>query len=269
MNIKTFIVWAVLTALVGCATTPHEEVFRPEGLPPTAAGIPGGVQLFWNASPSTNVGGYKVYYGQTSGNYTLSKDAGNVTTAQVTGLTEGTNYYFAVKAYDTTRTAESGYSNEISYTMPVTTPVTPPPTADFTANPTSGYASLAVNFTPVTTGTVTSWKWDFPGSYTPSVTNTTAQATTATYATPGTYSATLTVTGPGGTATKTAPNLITVAAAPITPTPTPTPPGVADSSKLGLVAAYGFEEPSGLTVADASGKRNNGTITEAVRIPNG
>jgi hypothetical protein len=37
----------------------------------------------------------------------------------------------------------------------------------------------------------------------------------------------------------------------------------------GLVAAYGFEETSGNTVADASGKGNHGTIREATRIAKG
>ena len=41
------------------------------------------------------------------------------------------------------------------------------------------------------------------------------------------------------------------------------------TSNNGLVAAYGFEETSGNTVADASGKGNHGTIREAVRIAKG
>ena len=41
------------------------------------------------------------------------------------------------------------------------------------------------------------------------------------------------------------------------------------TSNVGLVAAYGFEEISGTTVADASGNGNHGTIKEAVRITAG
>jgi hypothetical protein len=41
------------------------------------------------------------------------------------------------------------------------------------------------------------------------------------------------------------------------------------TSNNGLVAAYGFEETSGNTVADASGKGNHGTIREATRIAKG
>ena len=227
----------------------------------------GGVNLAWDASTSSSVGGYKVSYGQTSGNYTSTIDVGKTATYAVSGLQEGSQYYFAVKAYDSTKsTEESVYSNEVSKTVPST--VTTALTADFTASTTSGVASLAVNFTPVTTGTVTSWTWAFPGSYTPSVTNTTAKVTTATYPTAGTYSVSLTATGPSGSVTKTYPNLINVTAAP-TPTPTPTPTPVPGTSNTGLVAAYGFDEVSGTTVADASGKSNHGIISNAVRITNG
>ena len=42
-----------------------------------------------------------------------------------------------------------------------------------------------------------------------------------------------------------------------------TPVAVGDSEAAGLVAAYGFEEGSGATTADASGKGHTGTIREA------
>ena len=40
-------------------------------------------------------------------------------------------------------------------------------------------------------------------------------------------------------------------------------PGGASAAPTGLVAAYGFDEGSGTTVADASGNGNTGTITAA------
>jgi PKD repeat protein len=236
----------------------------------------GNANLAWDTSTSSNVGGYKISYGQTSGNYTSTIDAGNSTTYSLTGLQEGTKYYFAVKAYDSTKTVESAYSNETNFIVPATTTAL---TADFTANKTSGVAPLAVDFTPVTNGTITSWKWDFPGSQTPSVTNTTAKVTTATYPTAGSYNVSLTITGSSGSVTKTYPNLITVTA-PTTSTGTGTtapsgtgttaPSGTgATTSNNGLVAAYGFEETSGTTATDASGKGNNGTINEAIRTTSG
>ncbi|MEY3289434.1 MAG: hypothetical protein RLZZ419_1676, partial [Pseudomonadota bacterium] len=273
-------------------------------------------------------------------------DVGNTTTYTVPGLNEGTTYYFAAKAYDSARTIQSAYSNEVNVTVPVATLVTADftasttsgiagfmvnftpvttgnvtswawdfpgsttpsvtnstaqvvsvtyptagtysvsltatgssgsvtktypnlitvtaATADFTASTVSGVGSLIVNFTPVTTGTFTSWAWDFPGSSTPSVTNSTAQAVSVTYPTAGVYSVSLTVTGSSGSLTKTYPNLITVTAVP----PTASPP-VSVTSLIGLVAAYGFEEISGATIADASGNGNYGIIKQAVSIPNG
>jgi PKD repeat protein len=237
----------------------------------------GSANLAWDASTSSNVGGYKVSYGQSSGSYSSTVDVGNKTTYSVPNLQEGRKYYFAVKAYDSAKTVESTYSNETNFTVPTTASAL---TADFTASKTSGVASLSVNFTPVTTGTITSWKWDFPGSQTPSVTNTTAKVTTATYPTAGAYNVSLTITGSSGSVTKTYPNLITVTAPAPTPTPTPTPtttpttptpttPTTSGASSNGLVAAYGFEDANGTTVTDASGNGNNGTINGAVSISTG
>jgi len=42
--------------------------------------------LAWDSSTSANVGGYKVSYGQSSGNYTSTIDAGNLTTYALSGL---------------------------------------------------------------------------------------------------------------------------------------------------------------------------------------
>ncbi|WP_340122724.1 LamG-like jellyroll fold domain-containing protein [Methylobacter svalbardensis] len=233
--------------------------------------------LAWDASTSSSLGGYKVSYGTSSGNYATTIDAGNKTTYAVSGLQEGTKYYFAVKAYDSTKATESVYSNETNLTVPVTAATTAL-TADFTASKTSGVATLAVDFTPVTTGTVTSWTWSFPGSYTPTVTNTTAKVTTASYPTAGTYNVSLTATGSSGSVTKSYPNLITVTAptttttstgTTTTPTSTTTTPPATATSNNGLVAAYGFEETSGTTATDASGNSNHGTITNAVSIANG
>jgi PKD repeat protein len=167
----------------------------------------GTVNLVWDSSTSSNVGGYKVSYGTSTSNYTATIDAGNKTSYPVSGLQDGAKYFFAVKAYDTNKTVESAYSNEINATVPTATTAL---AADFTANKISGTAPLTIDFTPVTTGTITSWKWDFPGSYTPTVTNSSAKVTTVTYPTPGTYSVSLTVTGSSGSVTKTKSNFITV-----------------------------------------------------------
>ena len=223
--------------------------------------------LAWNASSSSNVGGYIMSYGQSSGNYSSSIDVGNATTYNLSGLLAGSTYYFAVRTYDSTKTDQSAYSNEVTLTIPVSTAVT----ADFTANTTSGTEGLVVKFTPDTTGLVTNWAWDFPGSYTPSITNSTAQAVSVTYPAPGSYSVALSVPGPDGSDTKTYPNLITVTTLPSLPIPPPViiPDPVSVTSLVGLVAAYGFEEINDTTVADASGKANHGIIKNAVSITTG
>lgn len=79
------------------------------------------VQLSWTApitnADSTPLAGYKLYYGETSvvvsGLYQFSIDVGNQTTYTLSGLQEGTLYYFSVTAYDTSAN-ESDYSNEVS-----------------------------------------------------------------------------------------------------------------------------------------------------------
>ena len=76
------------------------------------------VMLQWDANTEPDLKGYKIYYGTASRNYTQSKDVGKVTTYMLTGLTEGRTYYIAVTAYDTENN-ESGYSNEIIYSVPV------------------------------------------------------------------------------------------------------------------------------------------------------
>jgi hypothetical protein len=72
------------------------------------------VTLGWDAS-SGNVAGYRLYYGPTSGVYTNSIDVGNTTSNKVSGLANGSTYFFAVTAY-TIAGVESPYSNEINYT---------------------------------------------------------------------------------------------------------------------------------------------------------
>ncbi|ESS72438.1 PKD domain-containing protein [Methyloglobulus morosus KoM1] len=230
----------------------------------------GSLNLAWDASTSSGVGGYKLYYGQASKSYTSSVDVGNTTTYQLTGLTTGSTYFFALKAYNIARSIESSYSNEASATISATTALT----ADFTPSTTSGTAPLTIRFTPNTTGSITTWRWDFPGSFTPVVINTTPTVPTVTYSNPGTYNVALTATGAKGSVNVV--KQITVIATPAVATqqPVATPPPAAIRSAVtssptagnfGLMAAYGFEEAQGTRVLDASGNGNHGKIKEAVR----
>lgn len=292
----------------------------------------GQVTLAWNANTDTTLGGYKLHYGEGSRIYPVNIDVGNQTAYTISGLTEGKTYYFAATAYNTTKTAESGFSNEVYTTIPSTTApvasftasatsgvaplvvtfnststgnissllwsfgdgnsassatvsktygtpgtyvvtltasgssgssttsktvtVSAAMVADFTASVTSGMAPLTVNFTDASQGGITGWNWSF-GDGTP---NSTAQNPSHSYTTTGTYTVSLTVSGPNGSNTKTKSAYINVLAS-----------GGGGGSTVpgGLVAAYGFEEASGSSVVDASGNSNTGTISGAVRASAG
>jgi PKD repeat protein len=69
----------------------------------------------------------------------------------------------------------------------------PAPTAEFDASPAAGAAPLEVSFSDLSTGTVTSWSWDFGDLAT-----STEESPVHTYDEPGDYTVTLTVSGPGG-----------------------------------------------------------------------
>jgi PKD repeat protein len=93
----------------------------------------------------------------------------------------------------------------------VPAPVAPggsPTYADFTATPLTGNAPLAVQFTDLSTTPRGAWAWNFGDGGT-----STAQNPTHTYAASGTYTVTLTATGPDGADSKTRNAYIEVVAA--------------------------------------------------------
>ena len=75
------------------------------------------VSLSWQPSASTNVIGYNIYYGTTSGNYTGKITVGNVTTTTISNLNSGTTYYFSATALDSNGN-ESEFSNETEFLVP-------------------------------------------------------------------------------------------------------------------------------------------------------
>jgi PKD repeat protein len=88
-------------------------------------------------------------------------------------------------------------------------------TANFSANQLVGNVPLKVSFTDTSVGTVTQWRWDFgDGS------SATEQNPQHTYLAAGSYTVTLTVSGPQGSNTITQPNYIKAGA----PTPPVVPP---------------------------------------------
>jgi VCBS repeat-containing protein len=80
------------------------------------------VTLAWYPNTDSDLAGYKVYYGTSSGNYGFHYDAGNSTSYKVSNLQAGSTYYFAATAYDVYGN-ESDFSKEISYSVPNSSPV--------------------------------------------------------------------------------------------------------------------------------------------------
>ena len=80
----------------------------------TTAGI---AKLLWDPHSEPDLAGYKVYVGTNPGVYGAPVNIGNITEFEVTNLSRGKTYYFAVTAYDTSG-MESGFSNEVSKTVP-------------------------------------------------------------------------------------------------------------------------------------------------------
>ena len=75
--------------------------------------------LAWDANSEPDLIGYRVYCGESSGNYTVNHDITSSdpndpppTTCEITGLKEGEKYFFAAKAIS--KKGESAYSQEIS-----------------------------------------------------------------------------------------------------------------------------------------------------------
>ena len=137
-----------------------------------------------------------------------------------------------------------------------TEPQEPAPVSNFTATPTTLIQGQAVTFTSTSTGTITSYAWNVDND--PAIEGTTATYS-HTYTEVGTYSVTLTVTGPGGSNPKTVADMITVSTAAPTPT-TATSQTVQEdgSTTISLTAT----DPNGQAVTFAiTTDPTNGTAT--------
>ncbi len=174
--------------------TSNEVSATPAAPPPPApvlnSAVPGNSQVDLSWGVVTGATGYKVYRGTASGVYGTPTDVGSVTNYTVTGLTNGTKYYFAVTAYSAN--GESSRSNELSATL-----VAPAPTVTLTVEPstiTAGESATLIWSSTNADECLASGGWT--GLKAVSGTTDVAPAATTTY--------TLTCGGPGGTASASA-----------------------------------------------------------------
>jgi PKD repeat protein len=105
--------------------------------------------------------------------------------------------YSRARSYTVTLTV-TGPGGTNTCTQPDYITVYAAPKAHFSAVPRSGDAPLQVNFSNESTGVVTSWVWHFGDG-----TTSTDENPAHTYDSPRTYTAKLTVYGPGGAGSKT------------------------------------------------------------------
>ena len=76
------------------------------------------IDLAWDPNSEPDLAGYVVYYGSFSKAYTESVDIGNATSVRITGLSEDTEYFIALTAYNING-IESDFSAEVSgYAIP-------------------------------------------------------------------------------------------------------------------------------------------------------
>jgi chitodextrinase len=183
-------------------TTDTSSPSAPLSLVATVSGST--INLTWNASTdNVGVNGYQIQRCQGTGCTAFAQIATTSgTTFSDTGLAAGTTYSYRVDSTDAAGNV-SGYSNVATATTLASTASAP--VAAFNGTPTSGAGPLPVNFTSTSTGTIGTYSWNFGDGSTSS-----AQNPSHTYAANGRYTVTLTVSGPGGSNSKTYKNYIWV-----------------------------------------------------------
>ena len=93
-------------------SVPAVTIDPPSNLITIPSGSSEAISLTWTASPSPGITGYRILYGLNPDDMTQTMDVGVVTSAMLTGLTEGQTYYIAVVTL--TANGESPPSNVIA-----------------------------------------------------------------------------------------------------------------------------------------------------------
>jgi Bacterial Ig domain/Fibronectin type III domain len=180
------------------------------------------LQFAWNPSNDPQVTGYNLSYGTASGNYSQTVNAGPSTSATISGLTDGTTYYFAVRSYNAAG-LQSIPSNEVSITVPANLPPVVTLTSPQSGTSWSGLTPMTLTATASDPdGTIA--KVEFYDD-----SNKIGEATSAPYsatwsnAPAGSYLLTALAYDNSGAAVRSAGATVTVTGAGPSPSPTPTP----------------------------------------------
>lgn len=83
------------------------------------------ITFTWYPNTESDLAGYRLRWGTTSGTYPNVVDVGNVTTGTLDFPDDGTTVYVVGTAYDTSNN-ESDYSTEVVYTTTDIVPPSPP-----------------------------------------------------------------------------------------------------------------------------------------------
>ncbi|HEY1663746.1 MAG TPA: fibronectin type III domain-containing protein [Verrucomicrobiae bacterium] len=154
------------------------------------------VTIGWSPSASSNIAGYMIYYGTSSGNYISAVPVSNVTNITINGLTSGTTYYFAATSLDSSGN-QSGFSSEISATVGASGSVV------ITSQPASQSAALGrpATFAVAATGNSLAYQWNLNGNAISGATSPVLTISNVAANQAGSYS--VNVTGNGGATTST------------------------------------------------------------------
>lgn len=106
LTLAALVASAAALVVVGCSTKKD----APSGAGTASTGT---TTLTWSANTESDLNGYRVYVGTASGTFGLPISTVNTTVYQVTNLTVGQTYYFAVTAVDSSNN-ESGFSDQVS-----------------------------------------------------------------------------------------------------------------------------------------------------------
>ena len=166
-----FMTFLVMVSLPGVVTNAYSSITL-NWTPPTTD---------TDGTPLTDLAGYKVYYGTSSGNYGTPINVGNVTTYTISNLISG-SYYFVVTAYNLSG-IESNYSNEVvksnqgtadttqptvnTFTIPATATSLTVPISSFTATDNTAVTGFIVTESSTApSATAAGWSATVPASYT-------------------------------------------------------------------------------------------------------